>query len=129
MACKAVAPQLTVVMNTTSQRGVVAHGRDAHAAWAGSNTVVAQATTVVLRLSSNDLLIPARVIEFSSAIPMSSSANAGCAAKWRHAAAIFVYPAQRINLMTVLRSAAMTCGIALQQWTVRLEILTRSEYH
>jgi hypothetical protein len=124
-----IAPQLTVVMNTTSQRGVVAHGRDAHAAWAGSNTVVAQATTVVLRLSSNDLLIPARVIEFSSAIPMSSSANAGCAAKWRHAAAIFVYPAQRINLMTVLRSAAMTCGIALQQWTVRLEILTRSEYH
>src|SRR5712691_4518677 len=60
---------------------------------------------------------------------MSSSANAGCAAKWRHAAAIFVYPAQRINPMTVLRSAAMTCGIAPQQWTVRLEILTRSGYH
>src|SRR5712692_1296489 len=56
-----------------------------------------------------------RVIQFSSAIPMSASAKTGWAAKQRQAAAIFVYPAQRIRPMTVLRSAAITCGMLPQR--------------
>ena len=52
-----------------------------------------------------------RAIQFSSAIPMRSSANAGWAANRRHAAAMFVYPAHRNRPMTVLRKAAITCGI------------------
>src|SRR5262249_8264113 len=56
-----------------------------------------------------------RAIQFSSCMPMSSSANAGWAANRRQAAAILVAPAHRVRPMTVLRKAAMTCGILPQR--------------
>jgi hypothetical protein len=40
-----VAPQLTVVTDTTSQSGVAAHASGARAAWGVSSVVVAQDTT------------------------------------------------------------------------------------
>src|SRR4029453_1941006 len=48
-------------------------------------------------------------------MPMSSSANAGWAANRRQAAAILVSPAHRVRPMTVLRKAAITCGILPQR--------------
>jgi cysteine desulfurase / selenocysteine lyase len=52
-----------------------------------------------------------RAIQFSSVIPIRCKTAVGWAAKRRQAAAMLVYPAQRISPMAVLRSAAMTCGI------------------
>ena len=48
-----VAPQLTVVTDTTAQSGVAAHASGARAAWVVSIVVVAHETTAVPGLSSN----------------------------------------------------------------------------
>src|SRR5687768_1772225 len=52
-----------------------------------------------------------RAIQFSNTMPMSARAAQGWAAKRRQAAAMLVSPAHRIRPMTVLRRAAITCGI------------------
>jgi len=49
-----VAPQLTVVMDTTSRQDVALHVRVARAVWAVSTEAVAQETTVVLGRSNNE---------------------------------------------------------------------------
>jgi hypothetical protein len=55
-----------------------------------------------------------KAIQLSGLIPMRDSADQGCAAILRQAAAaIFVSPARRINPITVLRNAAIICGMLL----------------
>ena len=52
-----------------------------------------------------------RAIQLSVFIPMSLSACSGCAAKYRSASAISVYPEVRNKLITALRNAHITCGM------------------
>ena len=52
-----------------------------------------------------------RVIQFYEMAPMSLRASLGLAANFRRAAAMLVSPAQRIKPITVLRNAAITCGM------------------
>ena len=52
-----------------------------------------------------------RAIQLSVFIPMSLSACSGCAAKYRSAYAISVYPEVRNKLITALRNAHITCGM------------------
>jgi hypothetical protein len=49
-----VAPHLTVVMSTTALSGLSMLATNARAAWVGSSTAAAQATTVVPRRSRHD---------------------------------------------------------------------------
>jgi len=49
-----VAPHSTVVMSTTALSGISMPAKDARAAWVGSSTAAAHATTVVPRRSRHD---------------------------------------------------------------------------